>query len=620
MTLQSEGFNVSIKYIENNGNEIYKGGFYILNKQRARLNDHNSIKSINVIHESYNGYVYDVETESGLFHAGVGNIILKNTDSLYLTCPNKYFKECDYKYISGEYSKEEFYTAMVKISLRVIANFENEINIFLEQNNGTKFLKMENEGCNFPCIFLGKKKYFGIQHLNEVNFKPKKLYIKGIEVVKQGKSGIEKEIGNTIMQRAVSIDNELDIMDIVKNMLNESINSGRWKFEDFIQTSSWKPTKDNKSVQRFMKRMSARHAIELRENEYLISQGQEPKELLYMPLEPGERFSYILVKNDILYNLQGKKINIKVGDIMEYAHIAKRENMSIDVVYYLIHYVIGICARFISSHEQFMPPDPCIMDDKKLDEYTIKMAKKMLEEYVRNLGGISKKDIVEKGKECKALFKNAVQICTQNMNSTMKTIVQGPLLKIAFADEDESEVDIIFSHAAKYSMTIYKKYYKNFCNDLCIAHNIDPATGLDIKRSDVTPSVTLNKSHNLYKRLQIEKNSNYSILGNIEYNLRKQFREISLNDISIKYKTDLMYIVNKLKNDGSEIETPSYELDLLVSLWYSIVGLELYKLQNSSFTEYLSEIKYKRTKTTKHPSKQEIAQLVNEVVSKNNSK
>lgn len=605
--LQSMGYNVSIRYTSYD--ETYNNGLYILSNTDQFIHNAEEIQHIYIIYDKYDGYVYDIETQDGMFHGGIGNLILKNTDSLYLTCPNKYFKECDYKYINGEYSKEEFYTAMVKISLRVIANFEHEINVFLEKNNGTKFLKMENEGCNFPCLFLGKKKYFGIQHLNEVNFKPKKLYIKGIEVIKQGKSAIEKEIGNTIMRKAVSIDNEQDIMDIVKNMLNESVNSERWKFEDFIQSSSWKPTKDNKSVQCFMKRMAARHSIELRENEILINQGLEPKELSYMPLDPGERFSYVIVKNDILYDMQGKKLNIKVGDMMEYAHIAKRDNMQIDVVYYLIHYVIGICARFISSNEQFMPPESKLhdMDDKKIDEYTIKMSKKMLEEYVKNLSGISKKDIIEKGKQCKALFKNAVQLCTEGMPINMQTIVKGPLLKIAFADEEDSEADIIFKHASKYAITLYKKYCKNFCYNLCIRNNINPDLGDNLGHDKCT---------NLYKIMNTEKNTNYSILGRIEYNLRKQLQDISLSDISIKYKTDLMYIISKLKQEDCEIELDLYNLDDFIKIWYDIIGLELYKIQNSSFMEYLNELKYKRTKTVKKPTKKEIAQSVEDIISK----
>ena len=583
--------DVEIDYTDNKYILLYK----------KKIDNPNAIKRIELLYKSHTGYVYDIETDCGSFHAGIGNLILKNTDSLYLTCPNKHFVDCDSRYISGEYSKEDFYTAMVKISLRIIANFEQEMNEFLERDNGTKFLKMENEGCNFPCIFLGKKKYFGIQHLNEVNFKPKKIYIKGLEVIKQGKSGIEKEIGYSIIKKAVSLDNDLEIIELVKNMLMESVTSDRWKFEDFILTSSWKPTKDNKSVQSFVKRMNARHTIELKENELLIQQGLPPKTLLYTPLEPGERFNYVIVKNDILYDLQGKKVNIKVGDIMEYAHIAKQYNMQVDIIYYLIHYVIGICARFISSYEQFMPTTT--LSDQLADEYSIKMAKKMLEDYIKSLSGISKKDIMEKGKECKQLFKNAVQICTSSKPTHIQEIIKGPILKITFLDDDDSEIDIIFNYASKYVKQVYKRICKDYCRDLCVLHNIDPNTGSDIGT---------NKSLNLYKIIKKESSNKYSILNKIEYDIRKRFNDIQINDILIKYKTDIMYIIDLIKNSNTDIYVDT-DIDLteFLKIWYDIVGLELFKLQNIMYLEYLNNLKYKRTGIIKLPHKQEINQIIN---------
>jgi DNA polymerase elongation subunit (family B) len=42
------------------------------------------IKSVSLIHESYNDYVYDIETEAGVFHAGIGSMIIKNTDSVFV--------------------------------------------------------------------------------------------------------------------------------------------------------------------------------------------------------------------------------------------------------------------------------------------------------------------------------------------------------------------------------------------------------------------------------------------------------------------------------------------------------------------------------------------------------
>ena len=40
------------------------------------------IKKIDVLHELWDGYVYDLETDAGTFQAGVGQLIVKNTDSI----------------------------------------------------------------------------------------------------------------------------------------------------------------------------------------------------------------------------------------------------------------------------------------------------------------------------------------------------------------------------------------------------------------------------------------------------------------------------------------------------------------------------------------------------------
>lgn len=579
------------------------GKQYILTPNTKPINP-NAIKKIELLHNLYTGYVYDIETECGSFHAGIGNLIVKNTDSLYLACPNSHFRECDTKYIDRQYTKEEYFTAMVKITLRVMSEFEREINSYLKTDNGTDFLKMENEGCNYPCLFLGKKKYFGIKHVNEVNFKPKKLFIKGIEVIKQGKSGIEKEIGYNIMQHAVSLDNEKNIVDIVKEIIKESIQDGRWKFEDFIQTGAWKPTKNNIPIHQFMNRMAVLHANELKDNLKRLESRQEPNELKYKPLEPGERFSYVLIKNEILHNFQGKRMAIKVGDLMEYAHIAKEKNMQIDIAYYLIHYITSICARFISSDDQFMPPNP-EPDEKKLDDYTIKMAKKMLEEYIRHLNGISKEDIIQQGKVCKQLFKDAVQVSVQHVPASVKYIMHGPLLKIAFED-DNLIIDILFKQSTKYASTLYTKYCKTFCKDLCTMHGINYENGSDL--------IDSSKSYNLYKKLQTSK---YNNMTKLEYECRKNVSEMlpKLLGIITQYKTNILYIIDKLKNN-TDVDI-SFEYDTLsefINMWHFIVGIEFCKLQNASYHNYLDELKHKRLHMSKGPTKQEVNEIIKNAI------
>jgi DNA polymerase elongation subunit (family B) len=57
-------------------------------------NEKNKITRVEILYETYDDYVYDIETESGHFHAGVGEIILKNTDSCMIFFENCTLKEC----------------------------------------------------------------------------------------------------------------------------------------------------------------------------------------------------------------------------------------------------------------------------------------------------------------------------------------------------------------------------------------------------------------------------------------------------------------------------------------------------------------------------------------------
>ena len=75
---------------------------------------------------------------------------------------------------------------MVKISIRVMGEICDEVNEFLKEDNGRIYLKMAYEEVLFPVVFTGKKKYYGIQHIEEPNFDPNpdKLFIRGVDIVK----------------------------------------------------------------------------------------------------------------------------------------------------------------------------------------------------------------------------------------------------------------------------------------------------------------------------------------------------------------------------------------------------------------------------------------------------
>ena len=81
----------------------------------------------------------------------------------------------------------------------VMDEFSNKVNSHLKIKNGTTYLKMVYKEVLFPVCFTSKKKYFGIRHEKIVNFKPKELFKKGIDTVKQDQSQLFKFVREKIM-------------------------------------------------------------------------------------------------------------------------------------------------------------------------------------------------------------------------------------------------------------------------------------------------------------------------------------------------------------------------------------------------------------------------------------
>ncbi|RIB04471.1 hypothetical protein C2G38_2222263 [Gigaspora rosea] len=222
-----------------------------------------------------------------------------DTDSLYLTCPDRYYEKCDEAFSRKELSKEAYWTEMVKITMNVMKKLRDQVNAYLRIKSVTFYLKMAYEEVLFPICFTG------------------------IKTVKQGKSQLLKFIGERIMREALDINNTRSIHKIVEDTLREARNK-EWDFNEFI------------------------------ENEKIP--------------DPGERFSYVVVKGPPLYNKEGRKEPHRVGDFMEYADIAKEQNMEIDINYYL-GTTVGMCARFINEDDRYLlPPSHKIMQLKDSDE------------------------------------------------------------------------------------------------------------------------------------------------------------------------------------------------------------------------------------------------------------
>ncbi|CAG8564252.1 11880_t:CDS:2 [Cetraspora pellucida] len=96
---------------------------------------------------------------------------------------------------------------------------------------------------------------------------------------------------------------------------------------EIIKTAVWKLDKNNKS-------------------------GLTPEPYLYEISEPGERFEYIVVENDL---------SQKVGDKMEYSEVARCLDKKIDINYYLKN-IVGLCACFINYEDRYQPSSETLLE------------------------------------------------------------------------------------------------------------------------------------------------------------------------------------------------------------------------------------------------------------------
>lgn len=169
--------------------------YYIIRcEKNVPLNLQNKcIQKIVQIHDNYKGYVYDIETEAGVFHAGIGALIVKNTDSIF--CRFDIFD--DNKQIV--HGKEAIPHA---IKLGQVIEKDIYDNMLVKY----KPQKLNYEKVLSPFILFSKKRYTGLLYENDpTKYKHKSM---GIVLKRRDNANIVKEVYGDIINK-ILIDNDL---------------------------------------------------------------------------------------------------------------------------------------------------------------------------------------------------------------------------------------------------------------------------------------------------------------------------------------------------------------------------------------------------------------------------
>ena len=315
-----------------------------------------------------------------------------DTDSCYQSMPELHFHELDKQYFTGSINKLEYWTQQVNITFTIISNINKLVNDLLENDNGTKFLKMAFEESLFPCVFLAKKKYYGIPHISKPNFNPKELFIRGLEVKKRGISEVLRKVCLNIMWSSVSLENAYSLIQLVEKKIDD-IYITKWDFSDFIMTDVYKPNKQNTKVHTFVNRM--------------LIEG--------ITVKPFDRFSYVITKkNPYKYDERGRKKELQIGEKMELSERASDLNMDIDLDYYMKGSINGQLARLITYNEMFQTENQTDDDEelKKIEESIYDKACKWIDTYCNKYYTTYN----SKGKIYQKVFKMSNKLVVNAMN------------------------------------------------------------------------------------------------------------------------------------------------------------------------------------------------------------
>lgn len=241
-------------------------------------------------------YVYDIETQDGTFQAGVGSLIVKNTDSVFI----------EYKGLKEDINLQD------KEQVSKILEFCFEKGEIIA-SEATKMFKepilLEFEKVYLPLIMLGKKMYIGSMYEPPRSDKCK-TDKKGIVLKRRDNPNITKIIYQGIIDILFSdgkpgINRCIRFLDSeIQKILNQQVS-----FKDLVITKTYKTNYKSENIP---------HKI-LAEKMMKRDPGSAPN--------VNDRVPYVFVETKDKHAKQYEKV--------EHPDYAQKHNLKIDSIYYV---------------------------------------------------------------------------------------------------------------------------------------------------------------------------------------------------------------------------------------------------------------------------------------------
>jgi hypothetical protein len=364
---KNQGLNVGIEL----DSDLFMGRIYyeyFLKIYNQPIENPNEIIFVNVLHDKYDNYVYDIETEAGVFHAGVGDLVVKNTDSNFINWNMINSK-------TGEIMKGKH---LVGLGIEMGKLVEKHIKPLLPFPH-----KWNYEKTFYPFCILAKKRYIGMKY----EFSDDHCYLSymGIVLKRRDNAKIVKKVISgliNIMMEQVDSKDFTRIIDYMREQIENILNGG-FPLDDFELSKTLKANYADRS------RMA--HVV-------LADRVAERDPGNAFNLNDRVPFIYIEKK-------QVKGVKLLQGDMVETPEYIREKKLRVDYLFYITNQIMNPAVQLL---EVLMPNPQALFDEYIKKENDRKKGVQGLEKWgiISSCVVDKNKKILEKPKEKKSLGKS----------------------------------------------------------------------------------------------------------------------------------------------------------------------------------------------------------------------
>jgi DNA polymerase delta subunit 1 len=181
------------------------------------INSIEHVSIISIIHESWDGYVYDLETEAGTFQAGVGSLIVKNTDSIMVQFDT-----------DGKTGIEA-----IEHSWKLGEKASKEISLLFKSPN-----KLELEKVYCPYFLYSKKRYAAKMWVEkDGNIEFEKIDVKGLQVVRRDSCKFVRDCCKKLLELVLESNDPIPAVTYARTA-KDCLVSGNVPMTDLVLTKS----------------------------------------------------------------------------------------------------------------------------------------------------------------------------------------------------------------------------------------------------------------------------------------------------------------------------------------------------------------------------------------------